>query len=90
MSPITAALCGSLPLAKYYPVVLSYKWPPSINFLALSQAPPALAYEVAIETADTKAPGNKPATAYGPMNKPITNGVKITKQPGAIISFNEC
>jgi len=58
--------------------------------LALSQAPPALAYEVAIDTADTKAPGKRPATAYGPIKRPIKNGVKITKHPGNIISFKEC
>jgi len=34
-----------------------------MNFLALSHAPPELAYDVAIETALTNAPGNNPAIA---------------------------
>jgi hypothetical protein len=47
-------------------------------FLALSQAPPVLDAEMAIYTPLTKAPGNKPATAYGPKNKPTAVGVTIT------------
>ena len=63
--------------------------PDSINFLALSQAPPEFADEVAIQTPDTKIPGNNPATAVGPNNNPNINGAKITKNPGNIISFKE-
>ena len=58
-------------------------------FLALSQAPPELAYDVAMVTPDTKIPGNNPATAVGPKNNPSTRGVRITKSPGANISFND-
>lgn len=60
-----------------------------MNFLALSQAPPALADEVAIETPETKAPGNNPATARGPITIPTKKGVRRTRAPGAIISFND-
>lgn len=47
-------------------------------FLALSQAPPVFDAEIAIYTPLTNAPGNKPATAYGPKSKPIAVGVTIT------------
>jgi len=60
-----------------------------MNFLALSQAPPELADEVAIHTPDTNIPGNNPATAVGPKNNPNTNGAKITNNPGANISFKD-
>ena len=38
---------------------------------------------------ETKAPGNKPATPYGPKKIPTNNGVAITKIPGFIISLND-
>ena len=60
-----------------------------MNFLALSQAPPELAEDVAIQTPDTKIPGNNPATAVGPNRSPKMRGAKITKNPGNIISFND-
>ena len=49
-------------------------------FLALSQAPPVFAAEIAIWTPDTKAPGKNPATALGPNATPITKGENMTKQ----------
>merc|ERR1712072_712507 len=58
-------------------------------FLVLSQAPPVLAAEIAIWTPDTKDPGNIPANPFGPNNNPKTNGVKITRAPGAIISLRD-
>lgn len=58
-------------------------------FLQLSQAPPVLAEEIAIYTPETKDPGNIPANPFGPNNTPNTNGVKITRQPGAIISLRD-
>jgi len=64
-----------------------YSYPDSIYFFALSHAPPVLAAEIAMQTPETKAPGNNPATAFGPKNRPTTKGVKITNAPGAIISF---
>jgi hypothetical protein len=57
-------------------------------FFALSQAPPLFAEEVAIDTPETKMPGNNPATAVGPNNKPMNNGAQITSRPGANISLN--
>lgn len=58
-------------------------------FLALSQAPPELADEVAIQTPDTNIPGSSPATAVGPKKRPRTRGVRITRSPGANISLND-
>lgn len=47
-------------------------------FLALSQAPPVFAAEIAICTPLTMAPGRKPAKTTGPKMKPKAKGVKIT------------
>lgn len=63
--------------------------PLSMYFLALSQAPPVLAAEIANWTPLTMAPGKKPANILGPKANPSTKGLKITKHPGAIISINE-
>lgn len=80
VSPITAALCSSEPFFLISPSTSYY--PDSMYFLALSQAPPALADEVAMVTPETKIPGKIPATAVGPKNNPTTNGAKITRSPG--------
>jgi len=69
--------------------LLTVQKPFSIYFLQLSQAPPVLAEEIAIYTPETKAPGNIPANPFGPKSIPNNNGVKITKQPGAIISLRD-
>lgn len=58
-------------------------------FLALSQAPPALAEEIAIDTPEIKIPGNTPATAYGPKTQPTKNGVPMTIKAGKNISTKE-
>lgn len=87
VSPITAALCSSLPFFLTTPLCTNY--PDSIYFLALSHAPPVLDIEIAIYTPETKAPGNNPATAFGPKQAPTIIGVKITSIPGAIIFFKE-
>jgi len=58
-------------------------------FLALSQAPPELALLRAIDTPDTRAPGNRPATQVVPNNIPTKKGVNNTRQPGRIISTRE-
>jgi hypothetical protein len=87
VSPTTAALCSSVPLALTVPLIVNY--PPSIYFLALSQAPPELALEVAIATPETIAPGNNPATARGPRTTPKTKGVHKTRAPGATILLKE-
>lgn len=61
VSPTTAALCSSVPFFLTTPSTMNY--PDSMNFLALSQAPPELADEIAIETPETKIPGRTPAIA---------------------------
>jgi hypothetical protein len=77
VSPITAERWAVVPLATTSPFSL-FNLPLSIYFLALSQAPPVLEAEIAIWTPETKAPGNKPATALGPNKKPTIMGVRIT------------
>jgi len=84
VSPITAALCSADPLALTTPSTKNYLL--SIYFLALSQAPPALALEMAFETPEIKIPGNKPATAYGPKRIPNKNGNPKTIAAGKNIS----
>ena len=81
VSPITAALCSSLPFPLLSPFAFTYS-PPSINFLQLSQAPPVLLILMAIYTPLTRAPGSSPATITGWITNPSTRGVKITRQPG--------
>jgi len=87
VSPITAALCSSEPFFLITPSTSNY--PLSIYFLALSQAPPALADDVAIVTPETRIPGRRPATAVGPKKSPRVSGAKMTKRPGANISLND-
>lgn len=87
VSPVTAALCSSDPLALVSPSTLNF--PDSMYFLALSQAPPALADEIAIETPEIKIPGKTPATAVGPNKTPMTNGVNKQIAAGQNISTNE-
>lgn len=58
-------------------------------FLALSQAPPELAEEMAIDTPEIKIPGNTPATQVGPKKHPATKGVPNTIKAGKNISFKE-
>src|SRR5690606_4034535 len=58
VSPTTAALCGSEPLPPCAP--------PSMYFLALSQAPPALAMNSAIITPVTVAPASRPPRVRTP------------------------
>lgn len=77
VSPTTAALWISLPFLTCLPCS-SWSAPLSIYFLALSQAPPVLAAEIASWTPLTMAPGRKPANILGPKMKPMSNGVRIT------------
>jgi len=84
VSPTTAALCSSDPFFLTSPKLL-VNYPLSIYFLALSQAPPEFALEIAIETPETSIPGKIPATAIGPKSNPIINGVPITIAAGANI-----
>jgi hypothetical protein len=87
VSPTTAALCSSVPLALTFPPITNY--PPSMYFLALSQAPPELALERAMATPEMMAPGINPATQRGPTKTPTTKGVPKTRAPGAIILARE-
>lgn len=88
VSPTTAALCS---LEPFFLIIPSdpVNYPDSMYFLALSQAPPALAEEIAIDTPEIKIPGNIPATAVGPKKIPIRKGVPRTIKAGKNISSKE-
>lgn len=77
VSPTTAALWISVPLVTFFPFS-SIIAPLSMYFLALSQAPPVLAAEIAIWTPLTMAPGKNPARIVGPKANPRTSGERIT------------
>lgn len=79
VSPTTAAACSLDPFPLDYPSTV--KDPPSMNFLALSQAPPELDQEIAIQTPLTKIPGIYPAMAIVPRIGPISNGIIRTTNP---------
>lgn len=91
MSPVTAALWVSEPLPPYYPV--------SINFLALSQAPPPLLKNRAINIPVAVENIKNPAIDFAPKRgsyfrypkslntTPTTNGERIANKPGFIISL---
>ena len=85
VSPMTAALCSGEPFLLTSPLTENY--PDSMYFLALSQAPPELAEDTAIEHPETKIPGKTPATAVGPNNTPTNNGVPKTIVAGKNISY---
>ena len=55
-------------------------------FLALSQAPPEFAEEMARTPPETRDPAKIPATAGTPKRKPTKSGVPMIKMPGGIIS----
>lgn len=77
VSPTTAALWISDPFLTMIPWS-SLIAPLYIYFLALSQAPPVLAAEIAIWTPLTKEPGKNPAKIVGPKANPNARGVMIT------------
>lgn len=77
VSPTTAALWI------YDPFLTTAPWsslnaPLYMYFLALSQAPPVFAAEIAIWTPLTREPGKNPARITGPNKKPRAKGVIIT------------
>jgi hypothetical protein len=76
VSPTTAALCTSDPFI--IRPFSSKRAPLSMYFLALSQAPPVFAAEIAICTPLTMAPGRNPARMIGPKAKPSRRGEKMT------------
>ena len=81
-SPTTAALWTSLPFPYVTPSMVMFA---SIRFLALSQAPPALAWNMARSTPETVTPTNNPPSMLLSMN-PITTGTVTASNPGTIIS----
>ena len=82
VSPVTDALCGSDFLYSILPLIST---PFSNDFFALSQAPPALFWNIPINTPLTVAPAKKPPKTSGPNKKPITIGEMIAIAPGNII-----
>ena len=78
VSPTTAALWASEPLPP--------KWPSSMYFLALSQAPPALAIMIAIMEPAAMEPISRPPSASAPITAPTTIGTTTARSPGMIIS----
>ena len=77
VSPTTAALWMSDPFFTLPPLSSSIA-PLSMYFLALSQAPPVLAAEMAIWTPLTMAPGRNPASILGPNTNPMKRGERTT------------
>ena len=83
VSPTTAALCASVP---FFPCS-------SIIFLALSQAPPALDWKIAIKTPHVVTPASRPPNISAPpipnhfSPKPTTTGTAIARSPGNTISL---
>mmetsp|Transcript_4484 Transcript_4484/g.8293 ORF Transcript_4484/g.8293 Transcript_4484/m.8293 type:complete len:327 (+) Transcript_4484:1066-2046(+) len=92
VSPTTAALCRSVPLPWTWVSPLAKVMdthPFSTYFLALSHAPPVLAWEMASWTPDTREPTNSPETASTPNRNPVRMGLSMTSSPGRIISLRE-
>ena len=77
VSPTTAALCASVP---FFPCS-------SIIFLALSHAPPALDWKIAIKTPHVVTPARRPPSISAPPIKPTPTGTTIASTPGKTISL---
>lgn len=77
VSPTTAALWIYEPFLTTAPLS-SLIAPLSMYFLALSQAPPVLAAEIASWTPLTSEPGRNPAKIVGPKINPKASGVTMT------------
>ena len=78
VSPTTAALWHSEPLPPW--------WPPSMYFLALSQAPPALDMNTAMAKPVTDTPPSSPTTPVGPRISPVARGTMMASSAGTTIS----
>mmetsp|Transcript_20395 Transcript_20395/g.33832 ORF Transcript_20395/g.33832 Transcript_20395/m.33832 type:complete len:306 (-) Transcript_20395:1298-2215(-) len=87
VSPTTAALCKSVPLP--WTSLPTLTQPFSTYFLALSQAPPVLAWEMASWTPEVRLPTSKPHTHSTPKKAPVMIGEKMTSRPGRTISLKE-
>ena len=82
VSPTIACLCSSDSRE-------SPSTPPtSMNFFALSQAPPALPVKSANMIAESVEPIRRPATKSGPKMKPEMTGNKTAKSAEPRISFS--
>ena len=86
VSPVTEALWASEPLYSILPLIST---PFSKDFLALSQAPPALFWKMPIRTPETVIPANRPPNTSGPKAKPTIIGESRAIAPGATISLME-
>mmetsp|Transcript_19854 Transcript_19854/g.29382 ORF Transcript_19854/g.29382 Transcript_19854/m.29382 type:complete len:220 (+) Transcript_19854:277-936(+) len=80
VSPVTVALWRSDFLG--WPGML----PASTYFLALSQAPPALAMVTARRNPEEMDPTRRPAKALAPRAKPTETGTRTARAPGRSIS----
>mmetsp|Transcript_117561 Transcript_117561/g.366197 ORF Transcript_117561/g.366197 Transcript_117561/m.366197 type:complete len:250 (-) Transcript_117561:1680-2429(-) len=80
-SPTVSATMQALPIAVFL------IWSFSQSFLALSQAPPALAMAMARTQPDTMDPASAPMRHLGPTRKPMTKGARIANIAGANISW---
>mmetsp|Transcript_40021 Transcript_40021/g.73920 ORF Transcript_40021/g.73920 Transcript_40021/m.73920 type:complete len:324 (+) Transcript_40021:319-1290(+) len=87
VSPTTAALWASEPLPWTTPS--KTRSPRSTYFLALSQAPPVLDWEMASWTPETMPPARRPQTELTPKRMPKMMGESMTRAPGRIISRRE-
>src|SRR6476661_4231207 len=91
VSPVTEALWASEPLYSILPFTIT---PFSNDFLALSQAPPALLWNMAMSTPLTVTPASRPPNTSADeavenmprQPKPIIMGVSSAMAPGIIIS----
>src|SRR5690606_23663565 len=86
VSPTTAALWGSEPLKYFWPLITT---PSSNIFLALSQAPPALDWKIAISTPEAVTPASSPPSISAPPRKPTATGESTATRPGRTISRME-
>ena len=59
-----------------------------MNFLALSQAPPALDMKIAKSTPVTSAPAKSPPRAAAPRAKPTATGTATARTPGRTICLS--
>src|SRR5690606_38547536 len=91
VSPVTEALWASEHLYSIFPFIST---PASNDFLALSQAPPALFWNIPRSTPDTVTPARRPprisaeeVSSNTPLKpKPTSNGTINAMAPGRIIS----
>ena len=88
VSPTTAALWVEVPLA-WTPSPSISSLPASMNFFALSHAPPELEKLTATYTPLTIAPARRPQTPREPTRKPMARGDASTRKPGATMLARE-